>query len=101
MIYLIKDTDGNVINRINATAEFVAANFEFYELEIIEEPEMVKEDKATLERAWRDRELARTDAIVPVTDRPEHASYISYREALRDYPEQEDFPNGIRPELVV
>lgn len=101
MVYLIKDKDGNTVNRINATAEFVAANFEHYELEVTEVPELEEKDKETLEREWRDNELIRTDAIVPVTDRPDHASYITYREELRNYPEQEDFPNGTRPTLMV
>lgn len=51
------------------------------------------------ERIWRDKELKETDWIVPVTDHPQHADYLIYREALRDYPEQVDFPNGTRPTL--
>lgn len=49
------------------------------------------------ERAWRDRELANTDFIVPLTDHPKHYEYMMYRQELRDYPSQPDFPNGQRP----
>ena len=49
------------------------------------------------ERQWRDAELKGTDWIVSVTDHPQHASYLVYREELRDYPSQADFPNGDRP----
>ena len=30
MKYIIKDADGNILNTINADAEFVEANFEHY-----------------------------------------------------------------------
>ena len=53
--------------------------------------------KEELEREWRDGELASTDWIIPITDYPQHAAYITYRQELRDYPSQEDFPNGTRP----
>ena len=53
--------------------------------------------KEELEREWRDGELASTDWIIPITDYPQHAAYITYRQELRDYPSQEDFPNGPRP----
>jgi len=32
MKYNIKDADGNIINTINSDAEFVEANFNYYEL---------------------------------------------------------------------
>ena len=50
------------------------------------------------ERKWRDEELLSTDWVVPVTDHPKHADYLAYRQELRDYPSQPDFPNGTRPE---
>ena len=49
-------------------------------------------------KAWRDLELTSTDWIVPVTDHPKHAAYITYRKALRDWPSTADFPNK-RPVL--
>ena len=49
------------------------------------------------ERGWRDSELKASDFIVPLTDHPKHAAYMAYRQELRDYPAQSDFPNGTRP----
>lgn len=44
-------------------------------------------------RSWRDDELRRSDWIVPLTDHPERASYLTYREALRNWPSTDDFPD--------
>ena len=61
----------------------------------------IEEHKAHLhleaERSWRDYELKQTDFIVPLTDHPKHSAYMTYRQELRDYPSQADFPNGTRP----
>lgn len=59
--------------------------------------EPTQEDIEIQERQWRDRELKATDWIVSVTDHPQHAAYLVYREELRNYPQQADFPNGERP----
>lgn len=55
------------------------------------------EIKSNQERKWRDRELKNSDWIVPLTDHPQHAAYLVYREELRNYPQQADFPNIERP----
>ena len=47
---------------------------------------------------WRDNELSLTDWIVPTTDHPEHAQYLIYRQALRDWPSDISFPTT-RPTL--
>ena len=66
-----------------------------------EEGRTIEERKAHFklqdERYWRDVELRRTDHIVPLTDHPQHSEYMTYRQELRDYPSQPDFPNGNRP----
>jgi len=49
------------------------------------------------EKIWRDNELKQTDWITPITDHPKHSAYMTYRQELRDYPAQPDFPNGTRP----
>jgi hypothetical protein len=49
-------------------------------------------------RDWRDNELQSTDYIVPLTDHPNHAATIIYRQKLRDWPSTEDFPN-IKPTI--
>mgnify|MGYP003647316022 FL=1 len=54
---------------------------------------------------WRDAELARTDIAATVSDYPNAAAIITYRAALRDWPDQNDdgeYINGFpdtRPEL--
>jgi len=54
---------------------------------------------ANTERSWRDAELAKTDIdIYKLEDAGLDATaYRAYRMALRDYPQQSDFPNGTRP----
>lgn len=44
-------------------------------------------------KQWRDSELKKTDFIVPLTDFPNHAAWITYRQQLRDWTTTEDFPN--------
>lgn len=44
-------------------------------------------------RKWRDSELKNTDWIVPITDYPNHAQWLTYRQELRDWPSTENFPN--------
>ena len=96
MKYNIKDADGNITNTINADAEFVEANFEHYELYVAPTPvEPTAEEEG---RRWRDGELSATDYIVPLSDHPQRDAYITYREALRQWPSTADFPNT-RPEL--
>jgi hypothetical protein len=96
MKYNIKDADGNIVNTIKADAEFVEANFEHYELYVAPTP---PEPTAKEEgRMWRDSELSATDYIVPLTDHPQRDAYITYREALRQWPSTDSFP-ATRPEL--
>jgi len=96
MKYNIKDADGNITNTINADAEFVEANFEHYELYVAPTPaEPTAEEEA---RQWRNIKLSSTDYIVPLTDHPQHAAYISYRESLRSWPSTDSFPDT-RPEV--
>ncbi len=53
--------------------------------------------KETLERQWRDSELLRTDELVKLPDYP--VDLLPYRQLLRDYPQQPDFPNVTRPTI--
>ena len=62
------------------------------------EKELTDSELEERQRAWRNQELEDTDWIVPVTDHSERAAYITYREALRDWPSTDDFPNT-RPTL--
>ena len=96
MKYNIKDADGNITNTIVADAEFVEANFEHYELYVAPTP--VEPTAEESERMWRDEELASTDYIMPLSDHPQRDAYITYREALRQWPSTDSFP-ATRPEL--
>jgi hypothetical protein len=98
MKFNIKDANGNVTNTIKADLEFVEATFEHYEEWTDPNPappELTAEETA---RQWRDSELASTDYIVPLSDHPQRDAYITYREALRQWPSTDSFP-ATRPEL--
>ena len=90
MKYKIKDADGNVTNTIKASAEFVEANFEHYELYV--EPTVEAPTAAEAGRMWRDIELSSSDFIVPLSDHPQRAAYMTYRTALRNWPSTDAFP---------
>jgi hypothetical protein len=57
------------------------------------------EEKSTQERSWRDSELRTADIdILKAEDNAVDTSSLrTYRQVLRDYPQQVDFPNGTRP----
>lgn len=44
-------------------------------------------------RQWRNSELYRTDPIVAIQDHSKRASFIAYRQLLRDWPATASFPN--------
>ena len=96
MNYIIKDADGNITNPcIKASAEFMEANFEHYE----EWAAPVIEAQPELEaRQWRNGELSSSDYIVPLSDHPQRAAYMAYRESLRAWPSTNGFPET-RPTL--
>jgi hypothetical protein len=96
MKYIIKDADGNVTNTIKASAEFVEANFEHYELYVAPTPaEPTAEETA---RQWRDMELSSSDTAAQTPDWPNRDNILTYRAALRDWPSTSDFPEN-RPIL--
>lgn len=55
--------------------------------------EISDEELKALQRKWRDKELVNTDYILPLTDHPDHAATLAYRQALRDWPTTSEFPN--------
>lgn len=103
-IYIIKDADGAEINIINADLDFVEANFDNFEEYTPEVPVVTEEQRIeqanAFELEWRNSELTRTDILMTVPDYPYVTELTAYRQALRDWPSSEDFPN-IRPELGV
>jgi len=56
-------------------------------------PILTTEELEIKARVWRNLELRSTDFIVPLTDYPNHAAWITYRQELRDWTVTEDFPN--------
>lgn len=98
--WVIKDADGNITNPgIEASEEFVAANFDHYEAYVRLVPSGPNaQEKLWDARSWRDMELARTDFILPLSDHPQRAAYMDYRVELRDWPSTSDFPDT-KPEL--
>ena len=109
LIAIIKE--GKVDNIIVASDEFAATLQEetvnitgkdvcigyTYANGVFAAPVKTLEEKIAEEKMWRDSELQSTDFIVPLTDHPQHAPYMTYRQELRDYPAQQDFPNGTKP----
>ena len=90
-IYIIKNESNEEINRIVADKAFVEANYAGrYEEAIAAKSPVPAEDTA---RLWRNEELEATDFIVPLTDHPQRAAYMTYRTALRDWPSTSDFPD--------
>jgi hypothetical protein len=90
MRYIIKDADGNITNTINADAEFVAANFDHYELWVAPTP--VEPTAAEAGRMWRDMELSSTDTASQTPDWPNRDNILTYRIALRQWPSTDSFP---------
>jgi hypothetical protein len=100
-IFEVLNDSNEVINTIKADDGFMAANYDSYRLATL--PDTSEKDA----RAWRDSELKRTDYIVPLSDHPERAAYMTYRVALRDWPSTDSFPttkpnnsNYVAPEEV-
>jgi hypothetical protein len=81
---------------VNVTGQEVSIGYT-YANGVFAAPVKTLEEKTAEEKEWRDIELKASDFIVPLTDHPQHADYMTYRQELRDYPAQEDFPNGTRP----
>ena len=90
MKYNIKDANGNVVNTILATTDFVEANFEYYELFVAPtSAEPTAEEEA---RQWRNSELSSTDTASQTPDWPNRDNILLYRTALRNWPSTSDFP---------
>lgn len=51
------------------------------------------ERKIEAERRWRNEELSRTDSLALLPDYPYKEQLLSYRQALRDWPNTTDFPD--------
>jgi hypothetical protein len=98
-----------LLDDLGSSPKKMAARADGYP-ELIDPPSMTLEQLETLERAWRDAQLSRTDAMVlrhrdEVENRPEttltqtqYAELQAHRQALREWPQLETFPkNKSRP----
>ena len=65
----------------------------YIDTEVSDDREPTAEEIAVTARKWRDSELSSTDWIVPLSDHPQRAAYLTYRTALRDWPSTSDFPD--------
>ena len=95
MSYIVKNSSGEYVNSIAAGLSWLEEQYPNHTFEKIVEP---VPDKEEIEREWRTIELVNTDWIIPLTDHPQHAAYITYRKALRDWPRTSNFPDT-RPTL--
>ena len=86
-IFEILDDAGDTINRIVAHESHVADTYEHYR-RVEPSTQQVEGDA----RDRRDDELAGSDWIVPVTDHPDHADWLDFRQRLRDWPATDEFP---------
>ena len=87
MSYITKNK--NTVLNIYASLEELAEN-NFSDDEVLE---VTDAELKSLQRKWRDIELVNTDYILPLTDHPDHADTLAYRQALRDWPTTSDFPD--------
>jgi len=95
--WIIKDADGNITNPcILADEAFVQSISDYYEEWVGAAPIAPTAEETA--RGWRDAELSSSDYIVPLSDHPQRAAYILYRESLRAWPSTDSFP-ATRPEL--
>ena len=55
--------------------------------------DMPLEGRQALAREWRNKELDKTDWIASIPDHGQYNAYITYRQALRDWPTTDNFPD--------
>ena len=70
----------------------------YFDQEIMPDHVATADELASDARDWRNQELISSDWVIPLTDHPQHAAYVAYRKALRDWPSTADFPKT-RPTL--
>lgn len=68
------------------------------ELVTDEEAQLIQDQQFVIAREWRNKELDDSDWICAISDHGLHASYMTYRILLRDWPSTSDFP-GTKPTL--
>lgn len=64
----------------------------------LEIPEPTQEEIEAKARQWRNKQLGATDQAAQTPDWPNRENILTYRQALRDWPATDDFPDT-RPEV--
>lgn len=77
---------------VNVTGQEVGIGFT-YSNDTFTPPVKTTEELEAEAKAWRDAELQATDFIVPTTDYPNHALWLTYRQELRDWTSTDAFPD--------
>ena len=95
--YVIKESNGTIVNPgVKGDLDFCKMAFPGKVIEELTVPELSAEEKTAgkkeRERAWRNRELERTDTLSLLADFPKKTELTAYRKALRDWPASADFP---------
>ncbi len=87
---------------VEIDGDLVVASVDAYAGSDREAADLAAQAEAT-ERNWRDAELSNADIeIYKLEDSAGDTTvWRAYRKALRDYPQQPDFPNGTRPTAPV
>ena len=91
MAWIIENSSGDILG-VYATQELAIADADKSGSYI----ELTTAELESRQREWRNSELFRTDPIVAIHDHSKRASFIAYRQLLRDWPSTSDFP-GTRP----
>ena len=61
--------------------------------EIVNPPALTQNQINAEAKMWRNQELAATDSIAQTPDFPNRDKYLTYRQALRDWPSTSNFPD--------
>jgi malate synthase len=105
MKYEILNDSGEVINTIVADQDFVDTHYPERYRVLAEDPIAVNAHLSVEVRKQRDNLLKESDWVVVKafeTNTAIPANWATYRQALRDIPQQLDFPTNVSwPELVV
>ena len=78
-----------------ADEEFVKQNYSSagWSYELIKRANPTQNEINHTAKMWRNKELANTDNIAQTPDFPNRDKYLTYRQALRDWPSTANFPD--------
>lgn len=91
--YKITYADGSTNEVIGGEAFCKEVTKDGGSYEIINSPALNQNQINAEAKLWRDEELANTDNIAQTPDFPNRDKYLTYRQALRDWPSTSNFPD--------